>query len=72
VLDEPVELPEGTRVEVAIQEKLADRGPTAAKGTSIEDQLAAIWQDVPLEEWKHVPADLSDHLDHYIYGAPKR
>ena len=27
--------------------------------------------DVPQEEWDRLPADLTDHLDHYIYGTPK-
>jgi hypothetical protein len=37
----------------------------------IEDVLAAIVANVPKEEWDRLPADLTDHLDHYIYGTPK-
>jgi len=27
---------------------------------------------VPKGEWDRLPADLSDNLDHYIYGTPRR
>ena len=37
----------------------------------IEDQIAEIWKDLPQEEQDRLPQDLSDHLDHYIYGTPK-
>ena len=37
----------------------------------IEDVLRAIVADVPKHEWDRLPADLSDNLDHYIYGTPK-
>lgn len=44
-----------------------------AKDTrSIEEKIATIWADVPEEEWAKLPPDLSDQLDHYIYGAPKK
>lgn len=26
---------------------------------------------VPQEEWKKLPSDLSKNLDHYLYGSPK-
>jgi len=38
---------------------------------AIEEVLAAIVADVPKEEWDSLPADLTDNLDHYIYGTPK-
>jgi hypothetical protein len=37
----------------------------------IEGQIAEIWRDLPQEERDRLPSDLSDHLDHYIYGTPK-
>ncbi|MGH9937213.1 MAG: hypothetical protein ACREAM_13285 [Blastocatellia bacterium] len=47
--------------------------PAALKDTrSIEEKIAAIWADVPEEEWAKLPHDLSDQLDHYIYGTPKK
>jgi hypothetical protein len=39
---------------------------------AIEDVLAAIASEVPDAEWERVPTDLSENLDHYLYGAPKR
>ena len=54
------------RVELAAEKDQFD--PNAPP---IEEVLAAIMADVPEEEWKRLPADLTDHLDHYIYGTPK-
>ena len=39
---------------------------------SIEEKIEEIMADVPEEEWAKLPPDLSDNLDHYIYGTPKR
>ncbi len=38
----------------------------------IEDELRDLAQAVPLEDWNRLPTDLTDHLDHYLYGTPKR
>ncbi len=38
----------------------------------IEEQIAEIVADVPESEWANLQSDLSDHLDHYVYGTPKR
>lgn len=38
---------------------------------TIEDELAAIVADVPKAEWDRLPADLTENLDHYVYGTPK-
>jgi hypothetical protein len=43
--------------------------PTAR---AIEDVLAELAREVPDEEWNRLPADLTDNIDHYIYGTPKR
>lgn len=40
--------------------------------SSIEDVLASIAAEVPKEEWDRLPADLTDELDHYLYGTPRR
>lgn len=68
-LEESVVLPEGAevRVELAAPAK-DDLDPNAP---SIEDRLRAMVADVPQAEWDRLPADLSDNLDHYIYGTPK-
>jgi hypothetical protein len=39
---------------------------------SIEEEIASIWADVTEEEWKTLPPDLSEQVDHYVYGTPKR
>ncbi len=38
----------------------------------IEEVLAQLASEVPEEEWKKLPEDLSENLDHYLYGTPKR
>lgn len=43
--------------------------PTAR---AIEDVLAELAREVPDEEWNRLPADLTDNIDHYVYGTPKR
>lgn len=72
-LDEYVTLPEGAVVDVTLV-KQAPRAPAegATKGASVEERLSAIWADVPATEWAKLPDDLTDQLDHYIYGTPKQ
>lgn len=38
----------------------------------IEDVLSELAREVPEEEWRKLPSDLTDNLDYYIYGTPKR
>ena len=38
----------------------------------IEEVLAELASEVPSDEWKKLPSDLTDNLDHYLYGTPKR
>lgn len=38
----------------------------------IETTLERMAAEVPREDWATLPADLTDHLDHYLYGLPKR
>jgi hypothetical protein len=72
VLDPPAQLPEGAEVEVSLAEPpLAEEKPAASR-KSIEEEIAEIVADIPPEAWKRLPDDLSDQLDHYIYGTPKR
>ena len=42
-----------------------------ASAPAIEDEIARIWADVPDSEWKKLPTDLSDNLDHHLYGTPE-
>lgn len=71
---EPVQLPEKceVRIEYHIPVEGAIQSPACdADELSIEDELARIGAEVPPEEWARVPADLTDQLDHYVYGTPK-
>ncbi len=46
-----------------------------APGTAvvpIEDLAAELTRDIPPQEWKRLPRDLIDQLDHYLYGWPRR
>jgi len=49
---------------------------THAAPADESDDLAAIFaeiaKDVPDSEWEKFPADFSQNIDHYLYGAPKR
>jgi antitoxin (DNA-binding transcriptional repressor) of toxin-antitoxin stability system len=38
---------------------------------SLDRVFASIIRDIPDEDWQQVPADVSQILDHYLYGAPK-
>jgi hypothetical protein len=39
---------------------------------AIEDVLMSIASEVPQEEWDKLPPDLTDDLDHYLYGTPPK
>ena len=66
-----VPLPAG-KVQVTLEPLRAEVvAPQNASAPTIEQQVAAIWADLPAEEWSKLPADLTDHLDQYIYGAPE-
>jgi predicted DNA-binding antitoxin AbrB/MazE fold protein len=61
VLDDPVTLPEGTEVEVAVRDATADSRP------SLWDRL----KDV-VGKADGLPADASARVDHYLtHGLPK-
>ena len=48
-----------------LRKRVAAMDPLVAK-------IFEIFADVPKEDWRKVPRDLSYNLDHYIYGLPKR
>ncbi len=64
-LDHPTVLPEGAKVRV----QLISSDVGSRSDDSFEQELSAIWADVPQSEWNRLPADLTDNLDHYIYGT---
>ena len=39
---------------------------------SIESVLVELAREVPASEWDRLPSDLTDNLDHYLYGTSKR
>jgi hypothetical protein len=39
---------------------------------ALEDDLRAIGMSIPIEEWKKLPPDFNENLDHYLYGSPKK
>jgi len=43
-----------------------------ATARPIEDVLAELAAEVPEEDWQRLPPDLTDNLDHYLYGTPRR
>ncbi len=84
MISKPIEI-EGTAEEIAAQlprwrgrrvrlSVLPDSVDIAANTDprSIEEKIAAIMAEVPEEDWAKLPPDLSDNLDHHIYGAPKQ
>jgi hypothetical protein len=67
-LDEAIILPDGAEVHVEVATTRQDFDPSTP---TIEEKLRAIVADVPKEEWDRLPADLSENLDHYVYGTPR-
>lgn len=60
-----------TRVEV--WEVLPGEGQAVDQSApTVESLIEALGADVPSDEWRKIPPDLGDNLDHYLYGAPKR
>jgi hypothetical protein len=81
VLDAPVLLPEGCRVEVAVMPLIAGGTPPPSPMSppSLPDDERPVWEriaelakHVPEEALRDLPMDGASELDHYLYGAPKR
>ena len=67
-LDERLrQLPEGQLRDVLnyVESLREDSSP------SIEEKIAARVADIPDEALEDLPADASENLDHYLYGAKK-
>ncbi len=67
----PVALPEGSEVELHIVPMVAPQPNGSPEVVSIEDHISQIAAEVPEEEWDSLPADLSENLDHYIFGTSR-
>ena len=59
----------GRRMRLTVLPQRED-APPDRETRPIHEVIAAIVEDVPKEEWANLPADLTDNLDHYIYGTP--
>ena len=68
VLDTPVMLPDGTKVEVAVLE-MTDASSERKPIWEIALELA---NSIPEEDVKKMPTDGSINHNHYLYGTRKR
>lgn len=62
----------GGHAPIAAAEKSARSEGAGASPVSLEEEIEIIARSVPDVEWKSLPEDLSDNLDHYIYGTSRR
>jgi len=79
-LDQPLQVSYPSRVRVIVlletevasgddQADVADSQHSSAQ--SFLGMIDEIRAQVPAEEWKKLPTDLSKNIDHYLYGSPK-
>jgi len=72
-----------TRVRLQVEAATTKPAPKASDESRPEDpqpldtrclinDLAQLGDEVPSEEWAKLPPDLTDQLDHYLYGTPRR
>jgi len=68
--------PQGTLLQVTEAYELeiyqAAEIPIDRTARPIEEVLRRLAKEVPQDEWDKLPRDLTDDLDHYVYGTPKR
>lgn len=57
-----------------VEEMLSENETTdsAVSARPLWEIIEKISSQVPLEEWKKLPADGAEQHDHYLYGAPQR
>lgn len=81
-LDEPLQIAHSAKVRVIVllaeNETVApieDQTDTSKSqdfsAQSFLSMIDEIRAQVPDEEWKKLPTDLSKNVDHYLYGSPK-
>jgi hypothetical protein len=82
LLDQPLQVAHPRRVRVIVLlsegESVSPNGnqtePSESQDFSAQSFLSMIDEiraQVPDEEWKKLPTDLSKNIDHYLYGSPK-
>lgn len=74
---QPVQLPQHCEVDLEFRVRMSpgstagDASKSPAADVPIEDALARIAVGASIPEWEKLPADLTDNLDHYVYGTPR-
>ena len=61
----------GQRIRATITQATDKTEPVLPK-KSITEELMGLFNDMPPEERGKLPTDLSENLDHYLYGWPKK
>ncbi len=59
-------------LERAAKKSAPNGAPTTEQARPIWEEIADIIKDVPEEEFRKLPRDGAEQLDHYIYGTSKR
>jgi predicted DNA-binding antitoxin AbrB/MazE fold protein len=67
----PVVLPEGTRVQLRVEEENGDKASDVKPGDNELPTLLERMKDF-VGTVDDLPPDSSVNLDHYLYGTPKR
>jgi predicted DNA-binding antitoxin AbrB/MazE fold protein len=63
----PLPLADGAEVEVTVVSCEVAVAPQPI--AQVESQLQQLAEKVPAAEWEMLPCDLTDRLDHYLYGS---
>ncbi|UBF29303.1 hypothetical protein K9N68_16585 [Kovacikia minuta CCNUW1] len=81
-LDQPLQAAHSGKVRVIVLVSEGERASSNGDQTessesqdfsaqSFLNMIDEIRAQVPDEEWKKLPTDLSKNIDHYLYGSPK-
>lgn len=62
----------GVRAKFARPHSRRPKEKPASGFLRLVDDLRRIGASVPVEEWKKLPPDFNENLDHYLYGSPKK
>lgn len=68
----PVDLPERSEVELELHFRSTSETVPERSSRPIEAIIAEIMADVPPEIMDELPNDLSQNIDHYLYGTPRK
>ena len=67
---------EGTIHRIPLVEEIhlrpVGQAPLDPSARPIWEELSELARKIPKEEWDRLPSDLSENIDHYVYGVPKR